>query len=99
VRTSSNSTTGQLAFDAAAPGVRVSVLEGLALLADNVHAQPVLRRALPGLAPLLSDAAPAVRVAMADLLLCLSTGRGIKFWEARGGMGGAISDTGEGTCA
>ncbi|KAI8470384.1 MAG: condensin II non structural maintenance of chromosomes subunit-domain-containing protein [Monoraphidium minutum] len=71
----------QLAFDAAAPGVRVAVLEGLRLLVDNVHAQPVLKRALPGLAPLMHDASPAVRVAMADLLLCISTSRGLKFWE------------------
>lgn len=73
----------QLAFDAAAPGVRAAVLEGLRQLVDNVHAQPVLRRALPGLAPLVNDAAPAVRVAMADLLLCVSTSRGLKFWEVR----------------
>lgn len=73
--------TDQLAFDAAAPGVRVAVLEGLRLLVDNVHAQPVLKRALPGLAPLVHDPAPAVRVALADLLLTVSTGRGLKFWE------------------
>jgi hypothetical protein len=33
---------GQLAFDAAMPAVRVAVLEGLQLLVDNQHAQPVL---------------------------------------------------------
>lgn len=31
--------TDQLAFDAAAPAVRVAVLEGLSLLIDNTHAQ------------------------------------------------------------
>ena len=34
---------GQLAFDAALPAVRVAVLEGLQLLVDNQHAQPVLK--------------------------------------------------------
>lgn len=82
----------QLAFDASAPGVRVAVLEGLRLLVDNVHAQPVLKRALPQLAPLMHDAAPAVRVAMADLLLCISTSRGLKFWEVRAGKMGLGGD-------
>jgi hypothetical protein len=34
---------GQLAFDATLPAVRVAVLEGLQLLVDNQHAQPVLK--------------------------------------------------------
>jgi hypothetical protein len=34
---------GQLAFDANLPAVRVAVLEGLQLLVDNQHAQPVLK--------------------------------------------------------
>ncbi len=42
------------------PSVRVAVLEGLTLLVDNPHAQPVLKRALPQLAALLGD--PALRV-------------------------------------
>jgi hypothetical protein len=37
------SAAGQLAFDAALPAVRVAVLEGLQLLVDNQHAQPVLK--------------------------------------------------------
>eukprot|EP00983_Pelagomonas_calceolata_P001298 44671-Pelagomonas_calceolata.AAC.1 len=37
------------------PSVRVAVLEGLTLLVDNPHAQPVLKRALPQLAALLGD--------------------------------------------
>lgn len=74
----------QLAFDASAPGVRVATIEGLAALVDNVHAQPVMKRALPVLAPLMHDPAPAVREALADLLLCVSTSRGLKFWEVRG---------------
>lgn len=35
--------TGQLAFDSSLPAVRVAVLEGLQLLVDNQHAQPVLK--------------------------------------------------------
>eukprot|EP00775_Hariotina_reticulata_P006481 gene6481-6708_t len=73
--------TGQLAFDAALPAVRVAVLEGLQLLVDNQHAQPVLKRALPQLAPLIWDSSASVRDAMADLLLCISTSRGLHFWE------------------
>lgn len=34
---------GQLAFDSTLPAVRVAVLEGLLLLVDNQHAQPVLK--------------------------------------------------------
>jgi len=65
------------------PGVRVAVLEGVKLLVDNVHAQPVLKRALPQLAPLIHDASPAVREGLGDLLLCVSTSRALKFWEVR----------------
>ncbi|WIA12344.1 hypothetical protein OEZ85_012395 [Tetradesmus obliquus] len=73
--------TSQLAFDAAMPAVRVAVLEGLQLLVDNQHAQPVLSKALPQLAPVMWDPSPRVREAMADLLLCISTSRGLHFWE------------------
>ena len=33
---------------------------------------PVLRAALPKLAPLMHDASPRVRMAMAELLLCIT---------------------------
>ena len=51
---------GDLAYDMSWPSVRVAVLEGLTLLVDNPHAQPVLKRALPQLAALLGD--PALKV-------------------------------------
>ncbi|KAF6261308.1 condensin II non structural maintenance of chromosomes subunit-domain-containing protein [Scenedesmus sp. NREL 46B-D3] len=73
--------TSQLAFDVAMPAVRVAALEGLQLLVDNQHAQPVLSKALPQLAPVMWDPSPRVREAMADLLLCISTSRGLHFWE------------------
>lgn len=56
------------------PSVRVAVLDGLTLLVDNPHAQPVLKRALPQLAALLGD--PSLKVCevhcMCALYLCLS---------------------------
>ena len=60
---------GSLAFDASSTSVRVAVLRGLAGLVPNPLAHPLLGRLLPGLAPLLADAAAAVRIAVADLLL------------------------------
>ena len=63
--------TGSLAFDAASATVRVAVLRGLAALVPNPLAHPLLQRLLPGLAPLLADAAAAVRTAVADLLLVI----------------------------
>ena len=54
---------GELAFDMSWPAVRTAVLEGLTLLVDNPHAQPVLKKALPQLACLLND--PALRVSAA----------------------------------
>ena len=62
---------GQLAFDGASPAVRAAVAEGLAGLADNALAQPLLRVVLPQLGALLCDPALRVRVAMAVLLLGL----------------------------
>lgn len=35
--------TGELAFDGSSPAVRLAVMQGLALLVDNPHAQPVLK--------------------------------------------------------
>ncbi len=49
--------------------MRVAVLRSLAGLVPNPLAHPLLGRLLPGLAPLLADAAAAVRIAVADLLL------------------------------
>ena len=42
------------------PSVRVAVLEGLTKLVDNPHAQPMMKKALPHLASLLSD--PSLKV-------------------------------------
>eukprot|EP00887_Chlorella_sp_A99_P007770 scaffold20.g7770.t1 len=61
----------ELAFDAASPAVRAAVAEGLAGLVDNPLAQPLLKKVLLRLEPLLYDASARVRVAMADLLLAL----------------------------
>jgi hypothetical protein len=43
----------QLAFDGSSPLVRAAVLQGLQLLVDNTHAQPVLK---------VRDSAPARQV-------------------------------------
>jgi len=51
--------------------VRAAVVEGLAGLAPNPLAQPLLAALLPALRPLMCDAAVAVRTAMADMLLVL----------------------------
>ena len=56
--------TGELAFDMSSPPVRCAVLDGLGPLLDNPHAQPVLRKALPQLAALLSDPSLKVRAGM-----------------------------------
>jgi hypothetical protein len=71
----------ELAFDASSPAVRAAAVQGLASLVDNVRAQPVLRAALPRLAPLSQDAAPAVRSALAALLLRATTSRELRFWD------------------
>ena len=52
---------GELAYDMSWPAVRVAVLEGLTLLVDNPHAQPVMKKALPQLASLLADPSLKVR--------------------------------------
>ena len=67
---------GELAFDGAAAGVRAAALEGLALLAQNPLAQPLLAALLPGLRCLLWDASAAVRIALAELLLSVGCARG-----------------------
>ena len=77
---------GELAFDMSWPGVRVEVLEGLRLLADNVHALPVLKKALPPLACLITD--PATKVG--DRPQCVPhhrlhhQGRGGRPWQQAG---------------
>jgi hypothetical protein len=43
------------------PAVRVAMLEGLSKLVDNPHAQPMMKKALPHLASLLSDPSLKVR--------------------------------------
>jgi hypothetical protein len=50
----------ELAYDASWPGVRLAVVEGVVELLDNPLALPVVRKALPQLAPLLGDTAPQV---------------------------------------
>jgi hypothetical protein len=100
----------ELAFDSASPAVRAAAVQGLGALVDNVRAQPVLRAALPRLAPLTQDPAPAVRSALAALLLRATTSRELRFWdvvplerlldalvaEAGGGNGGVVAAAGEG---
>ena len=44
-------------------------------------AQPVLKRALPQLAPLMHDPSPKVREAMAELLLVISACRELHFYD------------------
>ncbi|KAF5833222.1 condensin II non structural maintenance of chromosomes subunit-domain-containing protein [Dunaliella salina] len=73
--------TGDLAYDMSWPSVRVAVLEGLTLLVDNPHAQPVLKRALPQLAALLGDPSLKVREAMASLLAAVQRTRVIHFYD------------------
>ncbi|KAG2500193.1 hypothetical protein HYH03_001773 [Edaphochlamys debaryana] len=72
--------TGKLAFDGSSRAVRVAVLRGLRALIDNANAQPVLKKALPHVAPLLHDPDAAVREALAELLVGLSGSRGLHFW-------------------
>jgi hypothetical protein len=100
----------ELAFDSASPAVRAAAVQGLGCLVDNVRAQPVLRAALPRLAPLTQDAAPQVRSALAALLLRATTSRELRFWdvvplerlldalvaEAGGGNGGIAQGGGVG---
>ena len=62
---------GDLAFDAASVAVRSAALIGLAKLAENPLAQPLMKVVLPSLRPLIWDPALAVRTAMADLLLTI----------------------------
>jgi hypothetical protein len=52
--------TGELAYDSTSPAVRVAVLESIAQLVDNPHAQPVLKKVLPQVAALLHD--PVLKV-------------------------------------
>ncbi|GAX76010.1 hypothetical protein CEUSTIGMA_g3453.t1 [Chlamydomonas eustigma] len=73
--------TGELAYDMSWPAVRCAVLEGLSLLVDNPHAQPVLKKALPQLASLLTDPSIKVREAMASLLAALSSCRNLHFYD------------------
>ncbi|KAK9830117.1 hypothetical protein WJX72_009857 [[Myrmecia] bisecta] len=70
---------GELAFDTAFAGVRAAVAEGLTLLVENPLAQPVLKKLLPHLGPLLQDPALKVRVAFADLLLAIMSVRALHF--------------------
>ena len=51
--------------------VRSAALIGLARLAENPLAQPLMKIVLPMLRPLMWDPALAVRKAMADLLLTI----------------------------
>ena len=51
--------------------VRSAALAGLARLAENPLAQPLMKIALPLLRPLMWDPALAVRKAVADLLLTI----------------------------
>lgn len=61
--------------------MRAAVLEGLAALVDNMHAQPVLCKALPQLGPLVHDPSPRVRLALAELLACIRSSRGLHWWD------------------
>lgn len=61
--------TGDLAFDGASVALRSAALTGLARLAENPLAQPLMNIVLPSLRPLMWDPALAVRISMADLLL------------------------------
>ncbi|KAJ9506983.1 hypothetical protein QJQ45_016540 [Haematococcus lacustris] len=76
-----NKLTGELAYDMAWSGSRVALLGGMIQLVDNPHAQPVLKQALPHLAPLLTDPVVKVREAMAALLSAVSKTRGLHFYE------------------
>ena len=69
------------ARDASAVSVRVAALEGLARLVDNPMAQPVLKAALPRLAPLIGDSAARVRCALADVLLAVKSVRSMHFYD------------------
>ena len=69
------------ARDASAVSVRVAALEGLARLVDNPMAQPVLKAALPRLAPLIGDGAARVRCALADVLLAVKSVRSMHFYD------------------
>ena len=60
--------SGELAFDAADSAVRAAVPAGMAELAVNPLAHPLLKLMLPQLKSLLHDSALRVRVAMANLL-------------------------------
>ena len=71
----------QLAFDASSQDVRAAVITGLTQLVDNPHAQPVLEKVLPKLAPLVDDSSARVRVAILDMLLAVRSIRAIKFYE------------------
>eukprot|EP00232_Nephroselmis_pyriformis_P015184 CAMPEP_0182884986 /NCGR_PEP_ID=MMETSP0034_2-20130328/19337_1 /TAXON_ID=156128 /ORGANISM="Nephroselmis pyriformis, Strain CCMP717" /LENGTH=877 /DNA_ID=CAMNT_0025018231 /DNA_START=21 /DNA_END=2651 /DNA_ORIENTATION=+ len=70
-----------LAHDAASAAVRAAVVSGISALVDLPLAQPALKACLPRMGGLLSDSAPKVRVAMADLLLTVRSVRAIKFFE------------------
>ncbi|KXZ52217.1 hypothetical protein GPECTOR_10g848 [Gonium pectorale] len=72
--------TGKLAFDSSSRSVRVAVLRGLRTLVGNQHAQPVLKKALPGISSLLHDNDAGVREALTDLLVGVSSCRGLHFW-------------------
>ena len=63
--------TGDLAFDGASVALRSAALTGLARLAENPLARPLMKVVLPSLRPLMWDPALAVRIAMADLLLTI----------------------------
>ena len=71
MRRRTHACAGELAFDGAAAAVRVAALDGLALLAQNPLAQPLVRQLLPGLKPALWDASLAVRAALAGFLLTI----------------------------
>lgn len=73
--------TGELAYDASSPAVRAAVLQGLELLVDNPHAQPLLKKVLPPLGALLADASLRVREVMAGLLAVIATSRGLTLME------------------
>ena len=59
---------GELAFDAADSAVRAAVPAGMAELAVNPLAHPLLKLMLPQLKSLMHDSALRVRVGMATLL-------------------------------
>ena len=71
----------ELARDASAAAVRAAVAEGLAFLVEQPLAQPVLKKALPRCAHLLTDSNARTRKAFASVLRAVRGVRAIKLTD------------------